>query len=225
MQNHYQNIYEQADIESFERQILSGYVTRQTVQELVENNQLNEAQLKVVEELFPSMGGLKNVAKGAVSGIRNAYDKGKELYTQGKQQAEAENFKKLQAKQWQGVVNTFRQAQILGKLNNLKGMFPNDKFISDISDYFGKAFTELNNYVARQYPYVGAQSNNQPFQSELDQQAQNDRENAQFDASSQAEDLRSAGVSKPAQNPARSRRPSTSLKQRQKGMTSESYRR
>ena len=220
----YSYIYESAMQDNFERQILSGYLTEEKVKELVENNQLNEDQMKVVEELFPALGGLKNVAKGAMSGIKGAYQKGKDLYQQGKQQAESDNFKKLQAAQWKALDQTIKNGQVLQKMEKLKSMFPQDKFVNDVTAYFNKALSELQEYLSRQYPYMGIQSTGQPFQSELDQQQQNQSANTQIDTSVERDARSAAGVTpKPTQNTRRGKIPSTSLKQRQRAMPTESW--
>jgi hypothetical protein len=221
--NNYNYLYESAMQDNFERQILSGFLTEAKVKELIENNQLNEQQLKVVEELFPSLGGLKNVAKGAMSGLKGAYQKGKDLYQQGKQQAESENFKKLQAAKWRELDNTVNNSQLLQKMDTLKKLFPQDKFVNDVTAYFGKALLELQEYLARYYPHMNIQSTGQPFQSELDQQAQQQSIDAQADAANERSNLRSAGITgKPQQNTRRSK-VGQPLKVRQRAMTSDSW--
>jgi hypothetical protein len=209
--------------DNFERQILSGFLTEAKVKELIENNQLNEQQLKVVEELFPSLGGLKNVAKGAMSGLKGAYQKGKDLYQQGKQQTESENFKKLQAAKWNEMDKTINNSQLLQKMEAFRKLFPQDKFVNDVTSYFNKALLELQEYLARQYPHIGIQSTGQPFQSELDQQTQQQRVDAQTAASAEQGDRRAAGITqKPQQNTRRGkvRQP---LNIRQRAMTSDSW--
>jgi hypothetical protein len=187
--------------DNFERQILSGFLTESKLKEMITNNQLTENQLKVVEELFPSLGGLKNVAKGAMSGLKGAYEKGKELYQQGKQQTEAENFKKVQAAKWNEIDKTINSSQLLQKMETFRKLFPQDKFVNDVTLYFNKALLELQEYIARQYPYMGVQSTGQPFQSELDQQAQQQSINAQTAASVEQGDRRAAEIpQKPKQN-------------------------
>jgi hypothetical protein len=221
--NNYNYLYESAMQDNFERQILSGFLTEAKVKELIENNQLNEQQMKVVEELFPALGGLKNVAKGAMSGLKGAYQKGKDLYQQGKQQAESENFKKLQAAKWRELDNTVNNSQLLQKMDTLKKLFPQDKFVNDVTAYFGKALLELQEYLARYYPHMNIQSTGQPFQSELDQQAQQRSIDAQADAANERSNLRSAGITgKPQQNTRRSK-VGQPLKVRQRVMTSDSW--
>lgn len=221
--HNYSYIYESAQLENFQRQILSGHLTEAKVKELMENNQLDEQQLRVVEELFPSLGGLQNVAKGAMSGLKGAYQKGKDLYQQGKQQAESENFKKLQAAKWKELDNTVNNSQLLQKMDTLKKLFPQDKFVNDVTAYFGKALLELQEYLARYYPHMNIQSTGQPFQSELDQQTQQRSIDAQADAANERSNLRSAGITgKPQQNTRRSK-VGQPLKVRQRAMTSDSW--
>lgn len=65
----YSYIYESAQIENFERQILSGHLTEAKLIEMYENNQLSEQQIKVVEELF---GGLGNIGRAIGGGLKSA---------------------------------------------------------------------------------------------------------------------------------------------------------
>jgi hypothetical protein len=76
----YSYIYESAQIENFERQILSGYLTEAKLIEMYENNELSEKQIKVVEELF---GGLGNLARAGASGIKSGFQKGAEVAKKG----------------------------------------------------------------------------------------------------------------------------------------------
>lgn len=223
MRNH-NYIYESALQDNFERQILSGYLTEAKLKVMIENNQLSEQQLKIVQELHPALGGLKNVAQGAVQGLKGAYQKGKDLYQQGRQQTQSNNFKKLQAAKWNEVNKTVQNSQLLQRLEGLKKLFPQDKFVNDVTAYFGRALSELQEYLSRQYPDLGIQGTGQQFQSEIDRQAQNKSADAQMDASAEREARASAGVTpKPTQNTRRSKIPNTSLKQRQRTMTSDSW--
>ena len=65
----YSYIYESAQIENFERQILSGHLTESKLIEMYENNELSEHQIKVVQELF---GGLGNIGRAIGSGLKSA---------------------------------------------------------------------------------------------------------------------------------------------------------
>ena len=221
--NNYNYLYESALQDNFERQILSGYLTEAKVKELIKNNQLNEQQMRVVEELFPSLGGLKNVAKGAISGLKGSYEKGKELYKQGRAQAESENYKKLQAAKWNEIDKTINNSQLLQKLDTFRKLFPQDRFVNDITSYFNKALLELQEYLARYHPHMNIQSTGQQFQSELDQQAQQQKINAQADAGGERMNRRDAGITgNPVQNPRKSR-VKQPLNLRQRSMTSDSW--
>jgi hypothetical protein len=65
----YSYIYESAQLENFERQILSGHLSEAKLIEMYENNQLSEQQMKVVEELF---GGFGNIGRAIGSGLKGA---------------------------------------------------------------------------------------------------------------------------------------------------------
>lgn len=65
----YSYIYESAQIENFERQILSGHLTEAKLIEMYENNQLSEQQIQIAQEAF---GGLKGLMGAAKSGLGKA---------------------------------------------------------------------------------------------------------------------------------------------------------
>lgn len=65
----YSYIYESAQNENFERQILSGHLTETKLIEMYENNELSDQQIKVVQELF---GGLSNIGRAVGSGLKSA---------------------------------------------------------------------------------------------------------------------------------------------------------
>jgi hypothetical protein len=65
----YSYIYESAQLETFERQILSGHLTEAKLIEMYENNQLSEQQIQIAEGI---LGGLGNLARTAGSAIGNA---------------------------------------------------------------------------------------------------------------------------------------------------------
>lgn len=67
--SNYQYLYESAQMEHFERQLLSGYITESRLIEMIENNELSQQQLAVVEELF---GGLRNIGSALGRGLANA---------------------------------------------------------------------------------------------------------------------------------------------------------
>lgn len=225
--NNYNYLYESAMQDNFERQILSGFLTEAKVKELIENNQLNEQQMKVVEELFPALSGLKNVAKGAMSGLKGAYQKGKDLYQTGrddaKKKAEDENVKRAKVAKWNEIDKIVNNSQLLQKMQAFSQLFPNDAFIKDVSAYFAKALGELQEYLARYHSDLEIKGTGQQFQSELDQQAQQKSINAQADAANERSNLRSAGITgKPQQNTRRSK-VGQPLKVRQRAMTSDSW--
>ena len=64
----YSYIYESAQIENFEKQILSGYLTEAKLIEMYENNELSEQQIAVAEGLFDRLRARGSQAVGAVKG-------------------------------------------------------------------------------------------------------------------------------------------------------------
>lgn len=239
MYNNYNFIYESAQMENFEKQILSGHLTKQKIEMMIENNELTEEQLKVVEELAPILGGLKNLGKSAFQGLkgslqkgkeaaRNVVQKGKDAYHQGVQQQQQENFKKQQAKQWNTIDQTINTSQLFQKVEQFRKMFPQDKFINDISVYINKAFLELQEYLSKYYPYTGAQSTGIKHQSDIDDEQRTQNNNAQIDMGVNQMNRKNAGVTKkqqPVQNSRKAKIPNTSLKQRQRSLQSDSWKR
>lgn len=239
MNNNYGYIYESAQMENFEKQILSGYITKDKLEYMIENNQLTSEQLKVVEELAPVLGGLKNLGKAALGGLKGAYQQGKQLaqgaiqkgrdaYQQGVENQQQENFKKTQAKQWNVIDQTINNSQLFQKMEQFRKMFPQDKFVNDISNYVNKAFLELQEYLSKYYPYTGAQSTGLRFQSDLDAEKAQQNASAQADAGVSQMNRKNAGVTNkqmPVQNTRKSKIPNSSLRQRQRSLQSDSWKR
>lgn len=66
--SNYQYLYESAQLEHFERQLLSGHITESRLIEMIENNELSPQQLEIVQELF---GGLRNIGSAIGRGVAN----------------------------------------------------------------------------------------------------------------------------------------------------------
>lgn len=62
MSKNYSYIYETAQYEQFERSILGGYLTKKTILEMIDRNELDSRQIAIAEGLF---GDLKARATGA----------------------------------------------------------------------------------------------------------------------------------------------------------------
>ena len=174
-------VYENAQLEQFEKSIYSGHLTEESLQAMIDNGQVTEAQLRVVAELAPVFGGLANVAKGALGGIKNGVQRGKQAlqqgvqnvkntYQQGAQNQQNVNRQRAQAKMWKKIDQTITQARLLEQLEAFRKTFPQDKFVNDATGYFNKVLLELQQYLGTQYPYMQIQPQ-QGFQhqSELGQ--------------------------------------------------------
>jgi len=234
--NNYNYLYESAQLENFERQILSGYLTQTKLKTLIESNQLSEQQLAVVEELFPSLRNLKTAAKGAMTGLKGAYQKGKDFVQKNRPQSnpqsnpqpqdQPQSIEQSQAIKWKEIDDTINNSLLLQKMETFRNLFPQDRFVNDATAYFNKVLLELQEYLARYYPHMDIESTGQPFQSELDQQAQQKRINAQVDAGGERMYRREAGLgAAPVQNQKKSRIPRQSLLDRQRSMTGDSWNR
>jgi hypothetical protein len=234
--SNYSYIYESAQIENFERQILSGYLTQTKLKTLIESNQLSEQQLAVVEELFPSLRNLKTAAKGAMTGLKGAYQKGKEFVqknrpqsnpqSQDQPQDQPQSIEQSQATKWKEIDNTINNSLLLQKMETFRTLFPQDRFVNDATAYFNKVLLELQEYLARYYPHMDIESTGQPFESELEKQAQQKRIDAQVDAGGERMNRREAGlpVGNIRQNPRKSR-VQQPLNVRQRTMTGDSWNR
>jgi hypothetical protein len=126
--------YEQMLVEDFKHNILDGRVTVADIKKLFEENKLSAAQLEVVEELAPMLGGLGNmlkagankvgnVAKGAVQGVKNMGQGIANTYNQGKQNAMKQNFKSALDRFLSGPLKQLTQQGVQA--------FPNDQVVSE----------------------------------------------------------------------------------------------
>lgn len=174
------HIYEQEQLQHFYNQIVSGRISKSQLEHLLENNQLTEGQLRVIEELSPIIGGLKNVgsaigqtAKNVASGAGNAIRRGaqnvKSAYTQGADQQKIKNQQKMQGRQWKNIDDTVTRSQLFQKLDTFRKMFPQDKYINDATKYINHVFLEMQNYLSSQYPHMGVQTDPN-YQSKANQQ-------------------------------------------------------
>lgn len=66
--HNYSYIYESAQLENFERQILSGHLTEAKLIEMYESNQLSEQQIQIAEGIFGGLGNLARTAGSAIGG-------------------------------------------------------------------------------------------------------------------------------------------------------------
>jgi hypothetical protein len=64
----YNYIYESAQNENFERQILSGYLTEAKLIEMYENNELSNQQIAIAEAFFDRLKARGSQALGAIKG-------------------------------------------------------------------------------------------------------------------------------------------------------------
>lgn len=224
-------IYESAQLEKFEMDILAGRLKPADLKVLIESDQLSDAQWKIVEELAPMLGGFANAAKGIARGIgstmKGAVQQGKKAiqqgtqnirqnYQQGQQNQQNINAQRSQAKAWQAIDQTIVNSKLLERMEKFRQMFPQDKFVNDATVYFNKVLVELEQYLAKQYPHMGLQQQ-QGFQhqSEIDAQKQQQAAGAQANMGGQRSDNREAQYANqpqpqaaPTQSKPRSRTPS-----------------
>lgn len=73
MNNKYGHIYESANLDQLERQILSGYLTEETLSKSILENKFDKSQLAIIEKLKPELGKVIEEANpvGVGSRIKN----------------------------------------------------------------------------------------------------------------------------------------------------------
>lgn len=176
-------IYEQAQLEQFENAIIQGHLSKDQIQFMIENNQLSDKQLEIVQELAPVIGGLKNLASKAYSGAQNLVNKGKEAYNQGVEQQKIKNAQQQQVKQWKNIEATITKSQLFEKLEAFRKMFPQDRYMNDITTYVNRAFLEMQNHLAKNYPYMN-HLNDENYVSMEDERTQQENQRNQAQSSS-----------------------------------------
>jgi hypothetical protein len=138
------NIYEKAQLEEFERSILSGYVSKQKLEHMWKHEVLSEGQIRIIQELGEAVGA--NIPQG-----------GQQPLPVGNTPPPAPNperFQNTQMQQWKDISSTIKQSQILEKFQKLKQLFPQDKFINQIADYFSNSLVELENYLKKNHSHT-----------------------------------------------------------------------
>jgi hypothetical protein len=121
------NIYENAQYESFERSILSGYLNEKTLLEMIENGKLDERQIAIAEGLFSN---LKHRAVGAYQGAKAL---GNNIATAGRAA---------------GDMLAGNQPSPQGNLQNVRGAYQAGAGNSLVAGYTRKLTGTLNQYLS-----------------------------------------------------------------------------
>ena len=134
-------IYEQALYsDKFRNEIECGKYSDAELSQMVENNELNDFQMKILQELAP------NVQQPAVQ------------QPQQQQQASVNNpqtgyrpnttpTQNAGSQSWKKIVGSVKSSQLLTQLKALPTTVPNDKYVAQMSQYIIQAFTELNAHL------------------------------------------------------------------------------
>jgi len=173
------HIYEQQLLVEFYDNILSGKISKTQLEEGLEKGIFTESQLRVIEELSPVLGGLRNVGKAAMGGsIGNAFnqaksqgldkaakgwwDKAKSAYSQGKNETQYQNYAGKIAKQWQGIDKTITRSRLFEQMEQFRKAFQGtDEYVDKSLLYINKAFLDLQDYLSKKYPDLNIQSDEQ----------------------------------------------------------------
>jgi len=169
------NIYEQEQLAHFEKQLLSGVYSEQTLIQLYESGQLSEGQQKLIQELAPMLGGMANVAKKIGSNIGSAYKqartqgldkaskdwagRAKNAYAQGKQDTQYGNHVNSAGKKWQMIDNTITKSRLFEQLEAFRKVFNGqDQYIDQALGYINTTFLDLQHYLSLKYPQLNVQT-------------------------------------------------------------------
>lgn len=169
-------IYEQQMIEDFRQQLLSGKYSEDTLVDLYNKNLLNESQIRVIEELAPILGGLKNVGKQIAGNIGNGLaqartqgldkaaqgwkQKAKEAFNQGKQETTHNNNSARIAKQWQNIESTVSRSKLFEQMDAFRKSFQGtDNYVDKSLGYLYSSFLDLQHYLSKKYPELKIQTN------------------------------------------------------------------
>lgn len=162
-------------MDEFRQQLLSGSFSEERLIDLYENNLLTEQQQKVILELAPVLGGLKNVGQKIAGNIGNAFkqakqqgldkasqgwlQKTKDAYNQGKQETTYNNNVSKVAKQWKMIDKTITNSRLFEQMEQFRKSFQGtDEYVDKSLGYINQAFLDLQSYLAKKYPQLQVQA-------------------------------------------------------------------
>jgi seryl-tRNA synthetase len=168
-------IYEQEQLEHFQRQLLSGVYSEETLIHLYESNQLSDGQIRIIQELAPVLGGLKNVASKIGSNIGGAFKqartqgldkagkdwmgRAKNAYQQGRQETQYNNHANNIGKQWQKIDRTVTNSRLFEQMEAFrKGFNGQDKYVDQALAYINSTFLDLQHYLSVKYPQLNVET-------------------------------------------------------------------
>jgi len=133
-------IYEQALYsDKFRNDVECGKYSDTQLTKMVENNELNAFQLKVVQELAPNVQA--QPAQQAQQQQQPAQQ------TQSGYKPNVSVAKNAGSQAWKSIVGNIKSTQLLKQLKNLQTANPNDKYVVDVTNYIIQAFTQLNGHL------------------------------------------------------------------------------
>lgn len=132
-------LYEQALYsDKFRNDVECGKYSDAKLSQMIENNELNEYQMKVVQELAPNIQQTQQPTQQQP--VNNSQP-------QGGYQPKAPTTNTINNQAWGAIVKDIKSTQLFKKLNNLQKAAPNDKYVKDVTTYIIQAFTQLNAHI------------------------------------------------------------------------------
>ena len=168
-------IYEQEQLAHFEKQLLSGMYSEETLIQLYESDQLSDGQIKMIQELAPVLGGLKNVASKIGNNIGSAFKqartqgldkagkdwmgRAKNAYQQGKQGTQIDNSVRAAGAQWQKIDRTITNSRLFEQMEAFRKVFRGqDTYVDQALAYINSTFLDLQHYLSKKYPDLNIQT-------------------------------------------------------------------
>jgi hypothetical protein len=136
-------IYEQALYsDKFRNDVECGKYSDAQLTQMVENNELNAFQMKVVQELAP------NVQAQPAQQQQQPQQAAPNAQPQGGYKPNVNAGKDVGAQAWQAIVGSLKSTKLLSQLQNLQKAKPDDKYVVDVTQYIVQAFTQLNSHLS-----------------------------------------------------------------------------
>jgi len=154
-------VYESAQLENFEKSVLSGSISPKDIMLMLERNELSEAQLNIVNELASSVG-MSQQAQPAQPQQQQPVARTNQPQQNNIDPQKLNQFKAHQTKQWQEIKKAVNQSQLFPRLDAFQKLFPQDKYVVDATTYVKTVLNELHQHLSQKYPHVVGQQQAQP---------------------------------------------------------------
>ena len=121
--------------DSFRKSVLSGEFSDTQLRAMLENNELNSYQLDILQELAPNIQQQQQPAQAPA-----------QQQQQYKPQQGATT-KSPSQQQWLTIVKGIKQTNLVPSLKKLAQANPNDKYVTDVTNYIVQALSDLHNHL------------------------------------------------------------------------------